>query len=275
MRGATMHVWKPHDASPATPATGPGNHAQQPSQSRTKPDKTTPSKKKSTPPTPSPAAGKITATASDSHTFTTTTPLLDGARYWLNNDANPTTTIATVWSSGSSAWALRSTIGAAAKLTVMGDRFQKPQKRASQAPPISERIPPVSNRPASLAKPHRAIPPAGPHWQGQGPSSEISGPISKNGAVLQRPRSHRPALALLGRGGELCRNLGDAVDQAAWLAGISMTSTPFWNLTPWTTLGNWFSPFNRRHVFAAAVTSLKTISLAVFADSDPFVRTVR
>ncbi len=117
-----MHVWKPHDASPATPATGPGNHAQQPSQSRTKP-------------TPSPAAGKITATASDSHTFTTTTPLLDGARYWLNNDANPTTTIATVWSSGSSAWALRSTIGAAAKLTVMGDRFQKPQKRASQARP--------------------------------------------------------------------------------------------------------------------------------------------
>jgi hypothetical protein len=38
--------------------------------------------------------------------------------------------------------------------------------------------------------------------------------------------------------GEVCRNLGDAVDQAAWLAGISMTSTPFWNLTPWTTLGN-------------------------------------
>ena len=37
---------------------------------------------------------------------------------------------------------------------------------------------------------------------------------------------------------ELCWNLGDAVDQAAWLAGISMTSTPFWNLTPWTTLGN-------------------------------------
>ena len=34
---------------------------------------------------------------------------------------------------------------------------------------------------------------------------------------------------------ELCRNLGDAVDQAAWLAGIAMTSTPFWNLTPWTT----------------------------------------
>jgi hypothetical protein len=26
---------------------------------------------------------------------------------------------------------------------------------------------------------------------------------------------------------ELCRNLGDGVDQAAWLTGISMTSTPF------------------------------------------------
>jgi len=29
-------------------------------------------------------------------------------------------------------------------------------------------------------------------------------------------------------------------DQAAWLTGISMTSTPFWNLTPSTSLGNWF-----------------------------------
>jgi transposase len=27
-----------------------------------------------------------------------------------------------------------------------------------------------------------------------------------------------------------------------------MTSTPFWNLTPRTTLGNWFSPFRRRLV---------------------------
>src|ERR1700687_3334043 len=54
-----------------------------------------------------------------------------------------------------------------------------------------------------------------------------------------------------------------------------MTSMPFWNLTPWTTFGNWFSPFNRRQVFAAAVTSLNTISLAVFVDRAPFVRTVR
>jgi hypothetical protein len=29
-----------------------------------------------------------------------------------------------------------------------------------------------------------------------------------------------------GASGELCRNLGDAVDQAAWLAGIRMTRTP-------------------------------------------------
>jgi hypothetical protein len=33
--------------------------------------------------------------------------------------------------------------------------------------------------------------------------------------------------------------------------------------------------FNRRHVFAAALTSLNTMSLAVFADRAPFVRTVR
>ena len=51
---------------------------------------------------------------------------------------------------------------------------------------------------------------------------------------------------------ELCWNLGDEADQAAWLADILMTSTPLWNLTPRTTFGNWFSPFMRRHVLAAA-----------------------
>ena len=35
--------------------------------------------------------------------------------------------------------------------------------------------------------------------------------------------------------GELCGRLGDEIDQAAWCAGILMTSMPFWNLTPWTT----------------------------------------
>ena len=54
-----------------------------------------------------------------------------------------------------------------------------------------------------------------------------------------------------------------------------MTSTPLWNLTPRTTFGNWFSPFRRRQVLAAAETSLNTMSLAVLDDSDPFVRTVR
>ena len=74
---------------------------------------------------------------------------------------------------------------------------------------------------------------------------------------------------------ELCRKLGDELDQAAWLAGNTMTSMPFWNLMPWTIFGNWFSPFNRRHVFAAALTSLNTMSLAVLADRDPLVRMVR
>ena len=54
-----------------------------------------------------------------------------------------------------------------------------------------------------------------------------------------------------------------------------MTSMPFWNLTPWTSFGNWFSPFNRRQVLAAPVTSLNTINFAVIADSAPLVRTVR
>ena len=40
-------------------------------------------------------------------------------------------------------------------------------------------------------------------------------------------------------------------------------------------LGNWFSPFSRRQVMAAAMTSLNTISRAVSCDSAPLVRTVR
>jgi hypothetical protein len=36
-----------------------------------------------------------------------------------------------------------------------------------------------------------------------------------------------------------------------------MTSMPFWNLTPWTTFGNWFAPFNRRQVFAAGLQQIK------------------
>src|SRR6266567_613126 len=51
-----------------------------------------------------------------------------------------------------------------------------------------------------------------------------------------------------------------------------MTSMPFWNLMPWTTFGNWFSPFNRRHVLAAAVTSLNTMSLAALVLALPLGR---
>src|SRR3984893_2545723 len=74
---------------------------------------------------------------------------------------------------------------------------------------------------------------------------------------------------------ERCGEFGDEVDQAAWCGGNTMTSMPFWNLMPCTTFGNWFSPFNRRHVFAAALTSLNTMSLAVLADKAPLVRMVR
>src|SRR4028118_1365921 len=56
---------------------------------------------------------------------------------------------------------------------------------------------------------------------------------------------------------------------------MSVTSTPFLNVTPWMTLGNWFSPFSRRQVLAAAMTSLNTISRAVSRDRAPLVRTVR
>lgn len=37
---------------------------------------------------------------------------------------------------------------------------------------------------------------------------------------------------------------------------------------PAITFGNWFSPFNRRQVFAAAPTSQNAMSLAVFADRE-------
>jgi hypothetical protein len=70
--------------------------------------------------------GQVTATSSDGHSFLTTTPLLDGARYWLENGANPDTFVFTVWSSGSSHWSLRSIIGAATKLTVGPNTLGKP-----------------------------------------------------------------------------------------------------------------------------------------------------
>jgi hypothetical protein len=74
---------------------------------------------------PSVTPGKVTATSSDGYTFATPMPLLDGARHWLNAGAPSTASIVTIWSSGPGHWALRSTIGLAASLIVMGDRFQK------------------------------------------------------------------------------------------------------------------------------------------------------
>jgi hypothetical protein len=68
---------------------------------------------------PSRSPGKVTATSTDSHTLTTSMPLLDGARYWQARGAPSSATIVTVWSSGPAGhWSLRSTIGHAAKLTV-------------------------------------------------------------------------------------------------------------------------------------------------------------
>ena len=67
---------------------------------------------------PSAHPGKVTATSSDGQTIETSMCLLDGARYWQARGAPSGATIVTVWSSGSSQWALRSTIGHAAKLTV-------------------------------------------------------------------------------------------------------------------------------------------------------------
>ena len=74
---------------------------------------------------PSGTPGKITATSSDGHSMTTSMCLLDGARYWQAQGAPSSATIVTVWSSGPGHWALRSTIGHAASLVVMGDRFKK------------------------------------------------------------------------------------------------------------------------------------------------------
>jgi|SoiMethySBSTD1v2_1073268.scaffolds.fasta_scaffold1841669_1 hypothetical protein len=71
-------------------------------------------------------AGKVTATSSDGQGRTTSIPLLDGARYWQSLGAPSTATIVTVWSSGPGHWALRSTIGPAAKLAVSANRSGTP-----------------------------------------------------------------------------------------------------------------------------------------------------
>jgi hypothetical protein len=88
--------------------------------------------------------GQVIATSSDSHSFLTTTPLCDGSRYWLSKGTDPATYLCTVWSSGSTEWAMRAPIGVAAKLTVMGDRFHAYNSRAG---PIS-----LSYRPSPQAR---------------------------------------------------------------------------------------------------------------------------
>jgi hypothetical protein len=74
---------------------------------------------------PSRSPGKVSATSSDGHVFTTSIPLLDGARYWEALGAPSSAAIVTIWSSGLGHWALRSTIGHAARLTVRDGRFEK------------------------------------------------------------------------------------------------------------------------------------------------------
>ena len=76
--------------------------------------------------------GQTIATSSDGHTLVTAAPLCDGARHWLSKGANPATSIVTVWSSGSTVWSLRSSIGEAAKLTVKSDKLGKPVFQRSQ-----------------------------------------------------------------------------------------------------------------------------------------------
>ena len=64
------------------------------------------------------------------------------------------------------------------------------------------------------------------------------------------------------------------LDQSARIS-VLFAATLLVIVTPSTTFGNWFAPFRRRHVFTAALTSLNTISFAVFCDSGPLVRKVR
>jgi hypothetical protein len=67
---------------------------------------------------PSSYAGLITARTSDGGSFRSRQPLLEGARYWKGTGADPAANITTAWSSGTGDWALRATLGHAARLTV-------------------------------------------------------------------------------------------------------------------------------------------------------------
>jgi hypothetical protein len=67
---------------------------------------------------PSSYAGLVIARTSDGGILRSRQPLLDGARYWVRRSADPAATITTAWSSGNGDWAMRATIGHAARLTV-------------------------------------------------------------------------------------------------------------------------------------------------------------
>jgi hypothetical protein len=69
---------------------------------------------------PSATAGKVTATSSDGYTLTTSTPLLDGARHWQNQGADPNAAITTPLVKRHST--LRAALNHQAR---RGDRFQK------------------------------------------------------------------------------------------------------------------------------------------------------
>ena len=88
---------------------------------------------------PSSYAGLVTARTSDGGNFRSRQPLLDGARYWAPRNADPAATIITAWSSGNGEWALRATIGRAAKLTVRDNRRGTPTFRQYEAWPHGSR----------------------------------------------------------------------------------------------------------------------------------------
>jgi hypothetical protein len=74
---------------------------------------------------PSRSPGKITAHSSDGHTRTFSTPLLHGARYWQATRRTLERHHRDGMVKRPRHWALRSTIGHAASLTVRDGRFEK------------------------------------------------------------------------------------------------------------------------------------------------------
>src|SRR5262249_39577297 len=93
---------------------------------------------------PSQTPSKVTATSTNGHTLTTSTPLLDSARYWLDNGANPahptppTHTTTPARSSDPGHHPLRSTIGAAAKLRVGPSTIGRPVFKPANEVAISK-----------------------------------------------------------------------------------------------------------------------------------------